>query len=98
MAYDLFVRRRPPATPHYFRQRVRQAYDEFARPARFAVQLALAPALLLGLRRAPLRTLAAFALGSIGLAELGRRRGGGRAAFRPAGRRCARRPGCSSAR
>lgn len=89
VAWDLFVRRRPPATPHYFNQRVRQAYDEFARPGRFAVQLALAPALLLGLRRAPARTLAAFALGAIGLAELGRRRGGGTAAFTPLAALCA---------
>lgn len=89
VAYDLFVRRRPPATPHYFNQRVRQAYDEFARPGRFAVQLGLAPALLLGLRRAPLPTLAAFGLGAIGLAELGRRRGGGSAAFTPLASLCA---------
>ncbi len=89
VAYDLFVRRLPPATPHYFRQRVRQAYDEFARPGRFAVQLALAPALLLGLRRAPLPALAAFGLGSVGLAELGRRRGNGRLAFPPAASWCA---------
>jgi hypothetical protein len=89
VAYDLFVRRRPPATPHYFHQRVRQAYDEFARPGRFAVQLALAPALLLGLRRAPGPALAAFALGAMGLAELGRRRGGGTNAFGPAAALCA---------
>ncbi len=89
VAYDLFVPRRPPATPHYANQRVRQAYDEFARPARLAVQLALAPALLLGLRRAPAAALAAFALGSIGLAELGRRRGRGRSAFPAAAALCA---------
>jgi hypothetical protein len=33
-APDLFVRRLPPETPHFWGQRVRQAYDEFARPLR----------------------------------------------------------------
>lgn len=88
-AADLFVRRRPPATPQYLGQRVRQAYDEFARPGRFAVQLALAPALLLGLRRAPLATAAAFVLGAAGVAEAGRRRDGGTAAFPAAAALCA---------
>src|SRR5437660_2058147 len=40
IAYDLFVARRPPSARHYFSQRVRQAYDEFARPGRLAAQLA----------------------------------------------------------
>ena len=40
---DLFVERRPPTTRHFLSQRVRQAYDEWARPARFAAQLAVLP-------------------------------------------------------
>ena len=32
---DLFVRRLPPPAPHFWRQRIRQAYDEFARPVAF---------------------------------------------------------------
>ncbi len=40
---DIYVRRLPPATPHYWSQRVRQAYDEFARPARLLAALAIAP-------------------------------------------------------
>ena len=90
--------RRPRA--HYFSQRVRQAYDEFARPG------ALGGRSSPSRRRsrsatAPLRRCgrcAAFALGAIALAELGRRRGGG-AARVPAGRGAgARRSGCSNAR
>jgi|SRR5579884_179132 len=84
IAYDLFVERRPPTTRHFVSQRVRQAYDELARPARMAAQLALAPALALATRRFGARALAAFALGSVVLAEAGRRRGGGARVFPPA--------------
>jgi hypothetical protein len=41
---DLYVRRLPPDTRHFLGQRVRQAYDEFARPARLAAALAVAAA------------------------------------------------------
>jgi hypothetical protein len=41
--YDLFVRRLPPSAPHYMSQRVRQAYDEFARPVRLGAALAIIP-------------------------------------------------------
>ena len=41
--YDLFVPRRPSTAGHFWSQRVRQAYDEIARPGRMAVQLALLP-------------------------------------------------------
>jgi hypothetical protein len=73
LLHDLLVPRRPPTTRKFFEQRPRQAYDELARPARLAVQLAIAPILLLGRGRAAL-TLAA---GAVGLAEIGRRRAGG---------------------
>jgi hypothetical protein len=36
---DLYVRRLPPKTSHFWSQRVRQAYDEFARPLRLATRL-----------------------------------------------------------
>jgi hypothetical protein len=74
VALDLVVRREPPATAHFLRQRVRQAYDELARPGRLAVQLALLPFVLLGGPRAAV----ALAAGSLVLAEVGRRRAGGR--------------------
>lgn len=40
---DIYVRRLPPTTRHYFTQRVRQAYDEFARPARLLAALGILP-------------------------------------------------------
>ena len=39
-----FIARRPPTIPHYLGQRVRQAYDELARPLRLGIELSLAPA------------------------------------------------------
>lgn len=81
---DLFVRRSPPETSHFWDQRVRQAYDEFARPARMAVFLSLIPLAgsLAGRKR--WRWLAGAAAAAVALAESGRRRGGGTAVF-PAG-------------
>ena len=80
---DLFVRRLPPDARHFWSQRVRQAYDELARPLRCCVWLALLPlaATLAVGRRWALLALGAGA--SIGLAEAGRRRAGGRAVFPP---------------
>jgi hypothetical protein len=49
VARGLFVRRLPPTSKHYSSQRVRQAYDEFARPARLAAALAIVPLLLASL-------------------------------------------------
>jgi hypothetical protein len=76
-APGLFVPRRPPSARHFWNQRTRQAYDEFARPWRLAAGLALLPLMLLGGRRAT----AALALASVVLAEAGRRRRGGRSVF-----------------
>jgi hypothetical protein len=81
VAYDLFVARRPPAASHYFAQRVRQAYDEFARPGRLAAHLALAPALGLATWRFGGRALAGFAVAAIAVAEAGRARAGARRVF-----------------
>lgn len=77
---DLFVVRRPSSATHFFSQRLRQAYDEWARPVRFAAQLALLPAALLVGRRSPGWLLAAAACG-MAAAELGRRKGKGRTVF-----------------
>jgi hypothetical protein len=75
------VRRLPPTTAHFLGQRVRQAYDELARPWRLAGFLALLPLTALGARRRPRLTAACWAGGPMILAELGRRRAGGRAVF-----------------
>lgn len=78
---DLYVRRLPPSTRHFARQRVRQAYDSFAQPGRMILELALLPAFVL-LRRRPL-PLAALLGAAVGLAEIGRRRDQGCAVFAP---------------
>lgn len=78
---DLYVARVPPTASHFWGQRTRQAYDDFALPLRMALWLAVLP--LLGLsaaRRRPSWALTPAAV-SVALAELGRRRAGGRAVF-----------------
>jgi hypothetical protein len=77
VARDVYVRRLPPTTRHFLSQRVRQAYDDWAMPARQRFFLAVIPALaaLLSARRR--RAVAAAVLAPIVVAEAGRRRAGG---------------------
>jgi hypothetical protein len=78
---DTFVLRRPSTTRHFWSQRVRQAYDEIARPSRLAVQLAVLPATLaLAITGHWLPILGSVAT-IAAIAELGRRRAGGRRVF-----------------
>jgi hypothetical protein len=78
---DLYVARRPPSTAHFLSQRVRQAYDDFAIPARLGAFLALPPLAAELARRRHWRALAAAALAAVAVAELGRRRAGGAERF-----------------
>jgi hypothetical protein len=87
---DLYVGRVPPSASHFWRQRTRQAYDDFALPARMALWLSVLPLLALARRfgepevdkSAWSRRLVAAAGGTaIALAERGRRRDGGAAVF-----------------
>jgi hypothetical protein len=78
---DLYVARRPPSSAHFVSQRVRQAYDDFALPARLAAFLAAGPLAAFAARRGRRRWLAAAALVSIAAAERGRRRAGGAQRF-----------------
>ncbi|MCU1400064.1 MAG: hypothetical protein JWN62_3173 [Acidimicrobiales bacterium] len=78
---DLYVRRLPPTTRHFVRQRIRQAYDEFARPARLALALAIVPATAATLIRRRWRFGLAGVAAAIATAEAGRRRAGGRTYF-----------------
>jgi hypothetical protein len=83
---DLYVPRRPPTFRHFRGQRVRQAYDDLAQPARLALELSIAPAMTAALVRPGHRKGAALLAGTaaiMGVAELGRRRGGGRQVFPP---------------
>lgn len=78
---DLYVPRRPPSAAHFLSQRVRQAYDDFAIPARIGTFLALTPLAAHSLRRGRGHRLAIGALASMAIAEIGRRRAGGATRF-----------------
>ena len=81
---DLFVARRPPTARHFLRQRVRQAYDDFAQPRRLAAELALLPAAAGAAflpAKARLAVLAGLAGAAAACAEIGRRRHNGTAVF-----------------
>jgi hypothetical protein len=76
---DVFVTRRPSTVSRFLDQRVRQAYDDLAQPWRLLVFLPILPAALSGRRGR--RAVAMLLASSLGLAEIGRRRGGGAAVF-----------------
>jgi len=78
---DLFVRRLPPRTAHFWSQRVRQAYDEFARPARLMVSLALVPGVLLAIVALGWPAIGVAVTVPIVMAEAGRRLGDGTKVF-----------------
>jgi hypothetical protein len=80
VARDVFVRRLPPTTRQFWSQRIRQAYDEFARPWRLVIQLGLAPLVVCALMRRR-RWLVYLGAAAVGVAELGRRREGGSSVF-----------------
>ena len=73
---DLYVRRIPPTTAHFWSQRVRQAYDDLAQPPRLLLFLSLIPAVAAARHRRG-KLVAGLVTGSIALAEMGRRRTGG---------------------
>lgn len=78
---DLYVARRPPRASHFLSQRVRQAYDDFAIPARIGAFLALGPFAVHSSRRGRAHRLLIGALTSIVIAEIGRRRAAGATRF-----------------
>jgi hypothetical protein len=87
---DLYVARVPPPASHFWGQRIRQAYDDFALPARMALWLALVPLLAVAGRFSkplvdkgapPQRLVPVATVFTVALAERGRRRGGGAAVF-----------------
>jgi hypothetical protein len=82
-APDVIVARRPPSTTAFLGQRIRQAYDDLAQPVRLVTHLALLPATIVLARRRSWGTLGTAAAVAVGLAEIGRRRHGGRDAYPP---------------
>lgn len=83
VALDLIVARRPPHARHFFSQRPRQAYDEWARPGRLIAQLSLLPLGIWLMRSGRHSSLVAIAALGIAAAEAGRRKAGGRSVFPP---------------
>lgn len=84
VASDLFVGRRPCGTRTFLSQRVRQAYDSQAQPLRLAAELAVVPLLASASARGEQSArlgLGALAVGTIVLAEVGRRRREGARVF-----------------
>jgi hypothetical protein len=79
----LYVRRLPPDAAHFRGQRVRQAYDDLAQPARLVTALAVLPALAAAVASRRPRLLLGAAVGVVALAETGRRRANGRRVFPP---------------
>jgi hypothetical protein len=79
-ADDLFVTRLPPTTRTFAGQRVRQAYDDFAQPARLLLEASWLPVLITTVLRRP-GALPALLAVPVLLAEVGRRRHHGRTAF-----------------
>ena len=78
---DLYIARRPSTSRHFWSQRVRQAYDEFARPARLVLQLAMLPLVVAAGYVGGSAWLLALIAASVLAAEMGRRRAGGARVF-----------------
>jgi hypothetical protein len=78
---DVYVRRLPPSARHFVSQRVRQAYDELARPGRLAMWLSVLPLLGFVIRRRRGRMLMVTVAASMVAAEVGRRVDGGTRVF-----------------
>jgi hypothetical protein len=74
VARDIFVARRPPTARHFWHQRVRQAYDEFARPTRLVVALSLLPTLAVAMTRRNFGVVAMLVLVPVFIAGAGRAR------------------------
>lgn len=82
---SILVARRPPSTRHFLGQRVRQAYDELARPAHLLASLLVLPALAVASSRRRWQAVALAAAIIATAAEAGRHRGGGADRFPVAG-------------
>ena len=80
-ALGLYVRRLPPTAGGFFEQRIRHAYEDFAMPWRMALWLVVPPAAALMILTGRKRLVLRWAIGTIGAAEVGRRRAGGSQIF-----------------
>ena len=88
-ARDVFVRRLPPSTAHFWSQRVRQAYDEFARPIRMLAALCIVPFFVYAATTGQYWPAAAIALLAMATAGIGWLRQGAFRYFSPLSVLCA---------
>lgn len=78
---DIYVRRLPGTLRRFLEQRPRQAYDDFAQPGKLIGFLSVVPAIGWTRLARSSRGVALAALATVGVAEAGRRRHGGRRFF-----------------
>lgn len=78
---DLLVERQPPEAGRFFSQRIRQAYDEFALPARLVLFLSVMPAVGTLVLTGRKRWLPVIFGTTVAIAERGRRQPGGRRVY-----------------
>jgi hypothetical protein len=78
---DIYVLRRPSSARHFWSQRIRQAYDEIARPRRLMIQLAFLPIAIALAATGHWLLLGVIGAATIALAEVGRHRAGGTRVF-----------------
>lgn len=80
---DLFVRHLAPDRDWFWSQRVRQAFDDLTLPGRMALWLSLGPLAVTAVAKRRAGLIGGAAAVSIGIAEVGRRRGGGARVYPP---------------
>jgi Glycosyltransferase like family 2 len=78
---DMYVRRLPPTAAHFWGQRTRQAYDDFAIPARMICWLGVLPSIAIAGPRRRAAGILGTSVATMALAEIGRRRAGGARIF-----------------
>ncbi len=83
LALDLLVARTPPTTSHFASQQIRQACDEFARPARLCMSLLALPLFAWAIATRRRRAAAIGTAVVVAAAETGRRRAGGARGYAP---------------
>lgn len=82
-APDIYIAREPPTARHFLGQRLRQAYDSSAQPARLAAELTLLPGAVTLSLLGGAPAFAVLVSVTMAIAEFGRRRHGGTAVFPP---------------
>ena len=86
---DLYVRRVPPSATRFWSQRTRQAFDDLAQPWRLFTFLTIVPLLFKQVTRGRIKGIVVAVCAPIAIAEIGRRRAGGRRYFSPLASMCA---------